>query len=729
MARGLGKASELIFVKVSIKGVEVDALVDTGATTSCCRWDWYQGWKDHLGALTKSKVRVIGVGHDPVKVKGLTKPLNLHWDRVGGQFQLMVLTALTDVDVVLGIDVLRQLDVKIDFKKQKASPAREPSTLWAQEKAVGLLLDDPGFTFTGKIPAKEEGVEEVAKNVLRPCYREIHRVCMASARPVKTRRKRKDRKIDQKSSMPWDKTVYKAQLGKDLQDIQDKLSRILGRKLVKNDSSFVKETSLVKSIEGGVLVDLCMQRSGKRGSGCDVPNKGKKLPRSADGSLGVSKGFPTPLTSSLMPPKPPRTKVREDAWRKNEICMFIRLLKPSESKKKKENHREGGEVRTPHLNYEKAMTSLSRHEMAMTSLSLSRQEAEGENRRDSFYMHRRKLVTDEIASIYQYRTSMHLVKPSESKEKQKGRPSHLHQSDVMDDAIKVGKGTVNRRIARKHHTASEHSSSLVRDHNSAITMNKHFLIRLAFILLMVINVIRSGFRINSLKRKWVIGLATLACVSRETRQSADRLLPTPPYSFGGKCSCAYILSHTNVYASWMHYFDKYINNLDFEYETSGFFKLVYIYMYAFDSSWMTWNQATLSSKIATLACNKLYTLVYFLSKWGNSGIKTHDKYSRYILFGLTLAYKVSSRVQCIFARFCTNWRELQPLVTSWAYGIKVSFEPCIGQKQLMPSYALVSNSPLSLSPLSSLSPLPPLSSLFDSSFVLFLLLFLLLLLL
>ena len=53
VARGLGKASELIFVKVSIKGIEVDALVDTGATTSCCRWDWYQGWKDHLGALTK----------------------------------------------------------------------------------------------------------------------------------------------------------------------------------------------------------------------------------------------------------------------------------------------------------------------------------------------------------------------------------------------------------------------------------------------------------------------------------------------------------------------------------------------------------------------------------------------------------------------------------------------------------------------------------------------------
>ena len=236
----------------------------------------------------------MGVGPDPIKIKGLTRPLTLHWDGVGGKFQLMILTALTDVDVVLGMDVLSQLDGKINFKKQLSSPAREPSTPLAQEKNVGLLFNDPGFTFKGNNPVKEEGVEEVAKNVLRPCYREIHRVWMASARPVKTRRKRKDRKIGRKSSMPWDKTVYKTQLGKDLQDIQDKLSRILGRKLVKNDRSFVKETSPVKCIEGSVLVDLCMQRSVKRGSGCDVPNKDEKLPRSADGSLGASKGFPTP---------------------------------------------------------------------------------------------------------------------------------------------------------------------------------------------------------------------------------------------------------------------------------------------------------------------------------------------------------------------------------------------------------------------------------------------------
>ena len=53
VALGLGRTSDLIFVTVSIAGVEVVALVDTGATTSCCRWEWYQQWKDHLGDVIK----------------------------------------------------------------------------------------------------------------------------------------------------------------------------------------------------------------------------------------------------------------------------------------------------------------------------------------------------------------------------------------------------------------------------------------------------------------------------------------------------------------------------------------------------------------------------------------------------------------------------------------------------------------------------------------------------
>ena len=153
----------------------------------------------------------------------------------------------------------------------------------------------------------------------------------------------------------------------------------------------------------------------------------------------------------------------------------------------------------------------------------------------------------------------------------------------MDDGIKVVAGSrenVNRLVARKHHTASKHSCSHVKeDDNSSMTISKQFLVQLAFIFIMVINVIRSGLNMNSLKLKWVIGLATLACGNRERLEPADSPLTVPPDSFGGKRFCAYILPYTNVYALWMNCFDRYIKNLESEYRTMEFYKLAYLYIY------------------------------------------------------------------------------------------------------------------------------------------------------
>ena len=132
------KASQLIVVKVTIAGVEVAALVDTGATTSCCRWGWYQKWKSNLGSLRQSSTMVVGVGNVPIEVKGLSKPLTLQWDNVESQCQLMVLTTLTDVDVILGMDVLSQFSVKIDSRKKTASPARERCTSLILEENIKI---------------------------------------------------------------------------------------------------------------------------------------------------------------------------------------------------------------------------------------------------------------------------------------------------------------------------------------------------------------------------------------------------------------------------------------------------------------------------------------------------------------------------------------------------------------------------------------------------------------
>ena len=160
------------------------------------------------------------------------------------------------------------------------------------------------------------------------------------------------------------------------------------------------------------------------------------------------------------------------------------------------------------------------------------------------------MATDKSTSIYQFKSSMYSVKPSgdrkERKESQfewaaRSPPQQTH--DVMDDDIKSGAGrlvNVNKLVARECHTASEHSSSLVReDHNSSITMNKHFFIRLAFIFLMVINVIRSGFSINSLKRKWTLDIGM-----RERGKAPKQLILLPTVLVGNALGLIYIPTQT-----------------------------------------------------------------------------------------------------------------------------------------------------------------------------------------
>ena len=105
---------------------------------------------------------------------------------------------------------------------------------------------------------------------------------MASDIKTKTKDKRKDRRIVRESSMPWNQAGYKAQLQKDLKDIRQKFSRVLHKDLDKSDNPIVEAASPVKSIEGSVLVDLCMQRSGESGSGCDAPKSADRFPKSFD---------------------------------------------------------------------------------------------------------------------------------------------------------------------------------------------------------------------------------------------------------------------------------------------------------------------------------------------------------------------------------------------------------------------------------------------------------------
>ena len=151
--------------------------------------------------------------------------------------------------------------------------------------------------------------------MLRPAYQDI-RYC------YKTKEKKEDRKI------VWNQADYKVQLKEDLEDIRQKLCRVLGKELAKKEA-----TRPVNRMEEGVSVDLCEQRSGERGSGCNAPGEIYKSHTLANVFYNSSEGFSTPVTSPLMPPKPARTERKHYSWQnssKREICMCIRILDPLE---------------------------------------------------------------------------------------------------------------------------------------------------------------------------------------------------------------------------------------------------------------------------------------------------------------------------------------------------------------------------------------------------------------
>ena len=71
-----------------------------------------------MGPLVESDSTVTGISNSPIKVKGVTKSLQLKWDGAECSLQLTVLGTLKDVDVILGMDVLSRLDVKVEARNK-----------------------------------------------------------------------------------------------------------------------------------------------------------------------------------------------------------------------------------------------------------------------------------------------------------------------------------------------------------------------------------------------------------------------------------------------------------------------------------------------------------------------------------------------------------------------------------------------------------------------------------
>ena len=194
----------------------------------------------------------------------------------------------------------------------------------------------------------------------------------------------------------------------------------------------------------------------------------------------------------------------------------------------------------------------------VTSLTHSRQTVECRNQQDYSCKYHKKSETDVIASIDQYKDSMQSVKPTGKQEERDANLSHLHQNDVMDDAINAERVGL---VASNSHTAPKRSCLYEKENIYSLTnVIKSFFVQMACIFMVIENMIESVISRNLLNLKRVVGLATGVSVGWECCVIAISLSTNISYAFGGKRSYAYSSLNLVIYASWLRQFGRYIYN-------------------------------------------------------------------------------------------------------------------------------------------------------------------------
>ena len=125
--------SGVIFQEIVVAGVVVRALVDSGASTSCCTRRWYKKYQNEVGPLQQDSTKIVGVGNIPINVDGRTSRLPLEWDDSKSFLTLLVIPTLEEPDMILGMDVLQRLGVRIDARTGTAKPTVLVSSIKPEE--------------------------------------------------------------------------------------------------------------------------------------------------------------------------------------------------------------------------------------------------------------------------------------------------------------------------------------------------------------------------------------------------------------------------------------------------------------------------------------------------------------------------------------------------------------------------------------------------------------------
>ena len=116
--------------QLTLEGIPVFGLVDTGASVTCLGLAVWWRYRTQWGPLKQFEGTVHGAHSKPLQIAGKTQHLDIQRGEARGRASFIVIMDLESPPCLIGMDIMRPLQVHIDVTHGTATPAQpDPQTV------------------------------------------------------------------------------------------------------------------------------------------------------------------------------------------------------------------------------------------------------------------------------------------------------------------------------------------------------------------------------------------------------------------------------------------------------------------------------------------------------------------------------------------------------------------------------------------------------------------------
>ena len=110
--------------QLTLEGIPILGLVDTGASVTCLGFSIWWRYHAQWGALKQFEGTVHGAHGKPLQIAGRTQHLDIKWGEARGRASFIVIVGLESPPCLIGMDIMQPLRVHIDVTNGTATPAQ-----------------------------------------------------------------------------------------------------------------------------------------------------------------------------------------------------------------------------------------------------------------------------------------------------------------------------------------------------------------------------------------------------------------------------------------------------------------------------------------------------------------------------------------------------------------------------------------------------------------------------